>query len=601
MRGVERDSGRVSQSQNGCLGFGGLVLNLESCTLVRESGEAIPLTRGEFALLRILASRAGRVVSREALLGAVSNRNLEPFDRSVDALVCRLRRKIEADPKAPRFVVTVPGEGYRFDGLNNKSHATRESGARDAETSRRDRAAGETKIDRSQVPNAVIRLRESWRRSAFAAASAFVLLAALAGWHFDFASHRPGVAASNAVATSPRLSIAVLPFEAVGGDADQETFADALSEDLTTDLLRLPASFVISRGTASAYKGRPIDAMQIGRELGVRYLVEGSVRRKEENVTVNARLVATDTGAQVWADRFEGPRVRLDELQVEFVSRLVNSIEDQLVIAESLRSPGDNSDSVDLTLRGWALLTPTDSKERFNEAIKLLERALLFDRGNIHAMTGLALALLRRAYDGWSNDFDSDMTRAEGIVSRALALQPGSSWLHHAYANVLAKKRQWRAAIAENETAIAYDPNNAAARATLGLHKMYIGRCEEGIGDIQTAIRSSPHDGSVPNWQAYLCRLNNQLGRWDEAIEWCRRSSAQNPELFEPWFGLAVAHAWAGHADEARDAVARLQEVRRGFTIENVQSEDQRTDNALFKAQLVRIVEGLRKAGLPGP
>ena len=155
--------------------------------------------------------------------------------------------------------------------------------------------------------------------------------------------------------TAPRLSIVVLPFENLSGDKEQDYFADGITDDLTTDLSHLPDSFVIARGTAFTYKGKPIDAKQIGRDLGVRYLLEGSVRRVGEKVTVNAQLISTETGAHVWADRFEGERSKLGELQVEFVSRLANSLGVELVKAEALRAMRErpnNPDAVDLAMRG---------------------------------------------------------------------------------------------------------------------------------------------------------------------------------------------------------------------------------------------------------
>ena len=154
--------------------------------------------------------------------------------------------------------------------------------------------------------------------------------------------------------SGPRLSIVVLPFENRSGDKEQDYFADGITDDLTTDLSHLNGSFVIARNTAFAYKGKPVDAKEIGRELGVRYLLEGSVRRLGEKVEVNAQLISTETGAHVWADRFEGERSKLGELQVDVVARLANSLGVELMKAEALRStrerPG-NPDAVDLAMQ----------------------------------------------------------------------------------------------------------------------------------------------------------------------------------------------------------------------------------------------------------
>ena len=274
-------------------------------------------------------------------------------------------------------------------------------------------------------------------------------------------------------ATAPRLSIVVLPFENLSSDPEQEYFAEGITDDLTTDLSHLSESFVIARNTASTYKGKPIDAKQVGRDLGVRYLLEGSVQRSGEKVAVNAQLISTETGAHIWADRFEGERANLGQLQVEFVSRLANSLGAQLVKAESLRAireRPDNPDAADLALQGWALLNQPDSKLRYAEAIKLFERSLSTDSQNIRAMTGLALTLCFRGSDNWSDNYQRDVGRAEGLVKRALILQPENPMLHYAYACVFSMKNSFRAAITENEAAIALDRNTSKAYGDNGRH-----------------------------------------------------------------------------------------------------------------------------------
>jgi TolB-like protein len=194
---------------------------------------------------------------------------------------------------------------------------------------------------------------------ALAAALAIALFVAGAyAWHVGLVPRLLGASvADDKLKIAPRLSIVVLPFENLSGDKEQDYFADGIIDDLTTDLSHLPDSFVISRGTAFTYKGNPIAAKQIGRDLGVRYLLEGSVRRLGEKVEVNAQLISTETGAHVWADRFEGERSKLGELQVEVVARLARSLNLELIKAEALRSMRErpsNPDAVDLAMRASA-------------------------------------------------------------------------------------------------------------------------------------------------------------------------------------------------------------------------------------------------------
>ena len=302
------------------------------------------------------------------------------------------------------------------------------------------------------------------RHSSFAslaAAATLLLLVAAGGWYMlGDRLLKPAQAA--------HLSLVVLPFANLSGDPDQEYFADGITDDLTTDLSHLPDSFVIARGTASTYKGKPIDAKQIGRELGVRYVLEGSVRRLGENITVNAQLISTETGAHVWADRFDGERSKLGQLQVEFVSRLANSLGVELVKAEALRAMRerpDNPDAVDLSMRGWAEAFRPYSKSSGDAAIGLFERALAIDPQLVPAMVGLANALVTRVNFLYSDDPKSDIAQAEDWAERAVVAEPDNSASHMAKAWVLYAKRQWPQAIAEAEAAIADDPNNTKGSA----------------------------------------------------------------------------------------------------------------------------------------
>ena len=410
--------------------------------------------------------------------------------------------------------------------------------------------------------------------------------------------------AADKLATAPRLSIVVLPFENLSGDPDQEYFVDGITDDLTTDLSRVPDSFVIARNTAFTYKGKAVDAKEIGRELGVRYLLEGSVRRTGETVEVNAQLVSTESGAHVWADRFEGERSNVGKLQFEVVARIAHSLGEELIKAESLRAIRErpkNPNAVDLATRGEALLLSSMiNKTGLDEAVKLFERALTLDPQNVTAMTGLAVALDVRSDNHWGEDPAGDIARADELTDAATALQPDDTWVHWAKARLFASKQQWRSALTEAETSIADDRNNARAYADAGLYKIYLGRSDEGIGDIETALRLSPHENQVPEWLTRLCYARDLLGEWDRAIDWCTRAAANDPSHGFALATLADAYAWAGHDREAKDVVAELKKADPNFSVQLWRQ--QLSDDPTFKAQMDRAVEGLRKAGVPeGP
>jgi adenylate cyclase len=403
--------------------------------------------------------------------------------------------------------------------------------------------------------------------------------------------------------SGPRLSLVVLPFENMSGDKEQDYFADGITDDLTTDLSHLQDSFVISRGTAFTFKGKPVDAKEIGHQLGVRYLLDGSVRRLGEKVEVNAQLVSTETGAQVWADRFEGERSKLGDLQLDVVSRLANSLGVELVKAEALRAARErptNPDAVDLAMQAEVKehSYSSDRKATVNEAVALSERALALDPQNVRALTVLANALLDREGDHYSDDPAGDIARAEKAIDATLALQPDSSLAHLAKSNLYFEKHLWGPSIAEAETAIAENPNNASAHADAGFNRLFLGRSEEGFRSVETAFRLSPRDPDVWLWQFYTCHLHVYLSHWEQAIPWCDKAAAGAPQFFITYLLLASANAWAGHDKEAKEAAAQLQKVYPGFTVQGWLGIHW-SDDPTFNAQYQRTVEGLRKAGVP--
>jgi adenylate cyclase len=382
----------------------------------------------------------------------------------------------------------------------------------------------------------------------------------------------------------------------------QDYFADGVTDDLTTDLSHIGGSFVIARNTAFTYKGKPVDAKQIGRELGVRYLLEGSVRRLAEKVEINAQLISTETGAHVWADRFGGDRTKLGELQVDVVSRLANSLGVELVKAEALRSMRErpnNPDAADLAMRARARFNSSgDSKSINSDIIDLSDRALALDPQNERAMVDSAFALSDRVTNRWGDDHAGDMARADKLADSALALQPDDAPAHMAKAEVFFNKQQWRAAISQAEAALADDPNYAEAHAELSFWNLFLGHSEDAFAGIETALRLSPRDPDVSLWQFFTCHLHSHLAQWEQVIEWCGKSIASGSQIPYTFVDLAAANAWAGHDKEAKEAAAQLQKVYPGFTVQTW-AGIRWSDDPTFNAQYERITEGLRKAGLP--
>jgi adenylate cyclase len=334
----------------------------------------------------------------------------------------------------------------------------------------------------------------------------------------------------------------------------------------------------------------------------VRYVLEGSARRVGETITINAQLISAETGAHVWADRFEGERSKLGELQVEAVSRLANSLGVELVKAEALRAARErpnNSDAVDLAMRGWAAYQSWGPAS-VNEALGYFERALRLDPGHTGAKIGLAQALIDRFMWLGGGDEAVDIPRAEALVASALSAEPNNASAHYTKANLFTAKKQFNDQFAEIDAAIENNQNFAQAYATRGDMLTWAGRAAESIAEDETALRLSPRDPGRNLWQFGICHAYTHLAQWEKALEWCQKSIATDAGTWFPYVDIAAANAWLGRNAEAKAAIAGLLKVYPGFTVQSYADIAARvTYNPTFAQQIQRIIEGLRKAGLP--
>jgi adenylate cyclase len=284
--------------------------------------------------------------------------------------------------------------------------------------------------------------------------------------------------------TAPRLSIVVLPFANLSNDPEQEYFADGITDDLTTALSRISGSFVIARNTAFTYKGRPVDVKQIGRELRVRYVLEGSVRRTGDQVRVNVQLIDAVTGAHVWADRFDTERGSLVEAESEITGRLARTLGIELVRDAGRRIEAEatpDPDARDLVMRGWAAHFRPHSNETLLEARRDFERALELDPGSVDARVGIATILTRIIVEGLSSCPEQDGARAEQLLVEALAREPDRSTAHFAMGMLRRSQNRLTEARIEFETTISLNPNDARALDQLGIVFMYLGQPEAGV------------------------------------------------------------------------------------------------------------------------
>jgi TolB-like protein/class 3 adenylate cyclase len=401
---------------------------------------------------------------------------------------------------------------------------------------------------------------------------------------------------------APRLSVVVLPFSNLSGDPSQEYFADGITEDLTTDLSRIAGSFVISRNTAFTFKGKAVDSRQVGRELGVRYVLEGSVRRMGGTVRVNAQLIDAATGAHLWAEQMDVDQgaVATSQDNFEIANRLARTLHVELVNVEGRRAPRANPDAVDLTMRGWSVLNAGPNKDEVQRSVTLFEEALRIDADNAQASAGLAQALTLIYRHRWNPEPARILARADEAATRAISSAPNYAHAHYVKAEVLGLANRFDAAIATYDRAIALDRNLAAAHVGRARNLVLIGRAADALAPVEHAIRLSPRDPDLYIWYFVLCHANTHLARDASAIDWCLKSIATGKTFYTAWSDLASAYAWRGQKAEAAAAVVELLKVRPGFTVQKLVEEGSGvSDHPAFRNEFRRIVEGVRRAGLP--
>jgi class 3 adenylate cyclase/TolB-like protein/cytochrome c-type biogenesis protein CcmH/NrfG len=361
--------------------------------------------------------------------------------------------------------------------------------------------------------------------------AALILLAAAGAWYVLGANRSAPVASNALPPPAARLSLVVLPFANLSGDPAQDYLADALTDELTTALARIPGAFVIARNTAFTYRGKPVDARAIGKELGVRYVQEGSVQPSATQLRVNAQLIDADSGAHLWADQFDTPRADLLQTQDEIVARLARALDLQLVQVEAARlkrSRPANPDAEDLALQCVSAVIRGGVRGKEAEAgFPLCERALALDPSNVRALTFLSVK--HRLAIGLP---ERDLKRADELVSRALAVDANFAFAHTEKAGVLVDQERPEEAMSEGERALSLDPTEAIAYLHMGEASIALERFEEALEFFDKAIRLSPHDPSLNDMYSGKAWAYNESGHYDQAIEWGRRSIASNPSSF---------------------------------------------------------------------
>jgi len=404
-------------------------------------------------------------------------------------------------------------------------------------------------------------------------------------------------------AGAARLSLVVLPFTNLSNDPSQDYFADGVTENLTTELSRIRNSFVIARNTAFTFKGKTLDAKAIGKELGVRYVLEGSVQRDGARVRVNAQLIDAESGAHLGVDRFEEDVADLFKLQDEVVARLARTLQVELVNAEAQRSLHDrarNPDAIDLTMRGFALLNQPIAKAFRYEALDLFEQALKLDPTNADALAGAAYVDFSDSIYGWSDQSVDVYARAMQRANQALLLNPDQPYAHYAKANLILFKAKPNDAasanevIAEAKATLRADPSFARAYLPMATAEMLLGHNEQSMSHLEQAMRISPRDSNLGAWHQEMGRALLGLRQTDAAVQEGLKAIDSGYRTGLSYAALAAFYAAADKAPEAKAALAEATKLNPKLSV------------AWFHAHFPSFIdsppgmhEALIKAGLP--
>jgi TolB-like protein len=521
--------------------LGDRTIDLGRELLIDGRGDIVPLRPRAWLLLRLLATRAGRLVAKDEIMDEVWP-DCEVTEDSLVHAVGDVRRALgDVDRSALR---TLPRRGYMLAISGNPTAGPDLSMA--AELERPD-------IEEASTPSAM-----------------------------------------------PHLSIVVLPLANLGGGPEQEYFVDGVTDSLTTDLSRIAGAFVIGRNTAFTFKGKAVDVREIGRELNVRYVLEGSVQRGGNRFRLNAQLTDTQTRTPVWAERFDKPAADLLDMQDEIVSRLANTLNAELIKAEARRAErSPRPDAMDLYFQGRALLNKGVTPAVLARAKDFFVRSLALDPDNIEAAVAAAQVDVSMGSSFMTDDGPVHFKTAERALNSVLLRVPNHPRAHMLLGAVQIRTSRAAKGIAECHQALALDRNLADAHGFIGLGKYALERSEEVEGHIQDALRLSPRDTRAFLWFMFVGMAKCMTKADLETLDWLRRSIETNPNHALSHFHFAGVLAMTGDLKEARSSAEAGRALDCSFTIRRYRINVFRFNNPEWMARLEQLCEGMRAAGIP--
>jgi adenylate cyclase len=566
---------------------------------LQESGgpQAVVLGARAMDILTALAEQAGDVVTKQALMAAAWP-GLAVEDANLTVQISALRRVLDEGRDGASCIQTVIGRGYRF-----LPSVTTEADGAVPEPVTPNETAAETLFVDAQPSAEAIAEEPSVAGRRFRSrllvplltllVVAFVGLGGLLAWRM----WRDG---GTRQISPPRLSIVILPFQNLSGSPGEDYLADGITDDLTTDLSHIAGAFVIARESAYAYRGKATDVRQIGRELGVRYVLEGSVRRINSTLRINIQLISSEDGAHLWSDRFDEEISELGAGQEQVVTRMRAGLGISMVEIEkarSLRERPTNPDAFDLILRARSLENLPPNLQRNDEVLSLYERALALDPTSAYATRMVAGRLINKSYPSWETA--ENMQRVEMLVAQARAIAPDAEGLLNLLIQWYRKLERNQEAMPVAEDLIRRFPNNPFGYSALSTSKVFAGHAEEAIPLLAKSIQLNPRSSYLFYRYRQLGFASLLLGRDKDAITFLERSLAINPDDDggRQWIYrfLAAAYAQAGEPTAAKHAVAEADRLWPYDTVRSHWPDD--LSSPVYAEQVRRLQAGLRLAG----
>jgi adenylate cyclase len=531
-RGLNMQDGQ----RNKVLEFDGFVVDLDAA-LLKSAGRVIETEPQVFELIAFLCTNPGRLIGYDEIIAKVWHGRIVS-DAAIATRINAARKALGDDGTAQRVIKTVRGRGLRFE-------------------------------------------LEPVNRS------------------IEAKTHASVPVCSNDLGRQSNLdgpSIAVLPFDNMSLDAEQEYFADGIVEDIITGLSRVAQFFVIARNSTFAYKGRSVDVRQVGRELGVRYVLEGSVRKAGNRVRITGQLVDASTGHHIWVDRFDGDLVDVFSLQDQITSRVIGAIQPPIRAAETRRSQRkrpDNLDAYDYYMQALPHVASLARKAN-TIGLGLLEKALLLEPDYAAALAMAAWCHAQRCVYGWTDEPEPEGRLALQLANKAVKLAANDSFALSMLGAANTLVREFDKAYELLQRALELDPNCAWGWNRLGWLNGYLDRPKESIECFEKAIRLSPLDPTNFNCFAGIGAARFLEGRHDGSVTWQEKALAANPEARWIYRQLIPAYVGAGRMEDARRGVRLLIEDYPSITCEKVRVA------LLYSAPTMdRICDGLARAGLP--